>query len=263
MLQKNRFFRIAPTPSGFIHSGNAFNFRLTAQRCAHAGGTLRLRIDDLDRQRTRPEYLQNIFDTLRQLEISWPLGPQTAAEQEALFSQTLRLPRYHALLQQLASQNLVFACRCSRAQIAAESKKGPYSGTCMHRNIPLDAPEVSWRVRMPENAESWFYDETGKRVSTNLFALNPYFVVRRRDGLPAYHIASLADDVDYGITDIVRGEDLRESTFSQIWLAALLGLEDFRNIRFEHHPLLLDAQGQKLSKSAGAKALLSGRDTNG
>lgn len=256
---QNRFFRIAPTPSGFIHAGNDYNFRLTAARCKEAGGVLRLRIDDLDRQRVRPEYLQNIFDALHELGISWEKGPQTAAEHEAHFSQSLRLPRYHAVLGELVQKDMVFACRCSRAQIAAESRDGHYSGACLHQNIPLGAPDVSWRIRMQESAVSGFRDEQGAWVETNLFALNPWFVVRRRDGLPAYHIASLADDVDYGITDIVRGEDLRLSTFSQAFLAEILGLETFRKIRFEHHPLLLGEDGEKLSKSAGAKALIQKR----
>lgn len=252
---KTRFFRIAPTPSGFIHAGNKANFRLVAERCREADGVLRLRIDDLDRQRVRPAYVQSIFEALRELEISPELGPQTPAEHEAHFSQTLRLPRYGEVLHKLVWGKHVFACRCSRAQMTAESRNGQYSGACLHRNIPLDAPDVSWRLRMPEDAESHFYNETGGLETANLFALNPYFVVRRRDGLPAYHIASLADDVDYGTTDIIRGEDLRESTFSQAYLAALLEFETFRNIHFEHHPLLLGPDGQKLSKSAGAKAI--------
>ncbi len=253
---QNRFFRLAPTPSGFIHAGNAYNFRLTAARCHEAGGALRLRIDDLDRQRVRPEYVQNIFDALHELGITWQEGPKNAAEHEAHFSQTLRLPRYCALLEELVQRDMVFACRCSRAQIAAGSEDGRYSGACLHQNIPLGAPDVSWRIRMPEDATSGFWDEQDTWVEANLFALNPYFVIRRRDGLPAYHIASLADDVDYGITDIVRGEDLRLSSFSQAYLAEILGLSAFREIRFEHHPLLLGADGEKLSKSAGAKALI-------
>lgn len=257
---QTRFFRLAPTPSGFIHAGNAFNFRLTAERCRQAGGVLRLRIDDLDRQRVRPEYLQSIFDSLQALHIDWQEGPQTVAEHEATFSQTLRLPRYNELLAGLVRCNKVFACRCSRAQIAAHSRDGHYSGACEKEAIPLDTPDVTWRVQTPPESKGRFRDSDGAWVEADLAVENPFFVVRRRDGLPAYHIASLADDVDYGITDIVRGEDLRRSTFSQAYLAEMLQLEAFLHIRFEHHPLLLGADGEKLSKSAGAKALVQKRN---
>ncbi len=245
-----RRFRIAPTPSGFIHAGNALNFRLTAARCAEANGILRLHIDDLDRVRVRLEYLQSIFDALRELEILWGEGPQNVAEHEAHFSQTFRLPRYEELLQKLAAQNAVFACECSRAQV---EEWGKYPGTCLDKNIPLDTQNRSWRIKTPSGSKASFLNEKGARITASLSALNPYFVVRRRDGIPAYHIASLADDVDCKITDIVRGEDLRESTFLQAFLARILGLESFAQIRFEHHLLLLDVNGEKLSKSAGVK----------
>lgn len=228
--------RLAPTPSGYLHAGNAINFLLNQEAArSQPGARLLLRIDDLDADRKRPEFVQDVFDTLAWLGIGWDEGPRSTGDFEQNWSQHLRLGLYQKLLQKLEKQGLVFACRKSRKDLAPFG--GAYPPEFRAQNLPLDVPDVAWRVATPPG-----------------FPM-PDFIVRRRDGLPAYQIASLADDVHFGITHIVRGEDLRASTAAQLFLAEKLGLTDFLKIRFWHHPLLTNAEGEKLSKSAGADSL--------
>ncbi len=244
-------FRLAPTPSGFLHRGNLFNFLLTEKRCREAGGRLRLRIDDLDAARVRPQYLQHLFEVLPEAGITWEDGPRTVAEQQAQYRQALRMPQYQEMLQALVASGTVFACRCSRAQLAQESKNGRYSGRCLHLNLPLDAPDVAWRVDTRTAAPVTLHERGSGTLNADIHAVNPFFVVRRRDGLPAYQVASLSDDLEYGITHIVRGRDLLQSSFSQLFLARRLGAAAFEAVLFEHHELLQRTDGEKLSKTAG------------
>jgi glutamyl/glutaminyl-tRNA synthetase len=225
--------RLAPTPSGYLHMGNAFNLILTwlAARGGGDGPTpalLFLRIDDLDAERKRPEYVQDIFDTLQWLGLDFdqPVVFQSAPE---------RQPLYHDMLNRLRRNNLLFACRKSRRDL--DPCQGAYPESFREQGLDLDEPDVSWRVKTPQG-----------------FPM-PDFVVRRRDGIPAYQIASLADDLDLGITHLIRGADLEASTQAQLFLASCLGEERFKHIRFLHHPLLLDSSGGKLSKSAGSSSL--------
>lgn len=247
--------RIAPTPSGFLHLGNAFNFLLTEAIVRRAGGRLRLRIDDLDAPRIRPEYLRDIFESLAWLGILPDEGPADVADQEAHFSQSLRLPQYNLLLEKLVATGLVFACTCSRKALQQSSADGQYSGACIAKKILLSTPDAAWRIQTPPGTFIHFADAIAGDVSVSLWDAQRHFIIRRRDGLPAFHIASLSDDTAYGINTIVRGADLLSSTAVQLYLAHLAALEDFLNAEFYHHPLLSDAQGRKLSKSAGSSSL--------
>ena len=247
--------RIAPTPSGLLHRGNALNFLLTSALVAEGRGELRLRIDDLDAPRVRTAYLDDIFETLRWLGIHWSQGPMDVADHVANYRQELRLSLYENLLDQLVTTGQVFACTCSRKALAAASQDGQYPGTCRFKNLPLNTPDASWRMITPENIFIHFQDAFLGKLSINLFDQARDFVIRRRDGLPAYHIASLADDVQYGINTIVRGEDLLLSTAVQLYLTQLLQLTDFETVKFYHHPLIKDDMGAKLSKSAGSTSM--------
>ena len=247
--------RIAPTPSGFLHSGNAYNFLLAEFITLQKNGSLRLRIDDLDALRVRPEYLTDIFETLHWLGISWHNGPEGALAQERIFSQQLRLAFYQNALTQLVSTGSIFACNCSRKDIVLRSDDGQYPGTCISKNIPLDAPDVTWRVYTPESLKIDFTDGMLGSQQVSPYQSNRHFIVRRRDGIPAYHIASLVDDVDYDCNLIVRGVDLLESTAAQLYLADLLGYKSFGQTSFYHHPLIANNNGEKLSKSAGSTSI--------
>ncbi|CAN5327606.1 tRNA glutamyl-Q(34) synthetase GluQRS [soil metagenome] len=245
--------RLAPTPSGYLHQGNAFNFLLNWLMAREQGGKVLLRIDDLDVPRSKQEYLHDVFETLDWLGIDWDAGPAATDDLAASWSQSLRLPLYNSLLEQLRAQGHLFACDCSRKSLAAAG--GVYQGNCIHKGIPFDQPDVAWRVKVNVTETISFNDGWQGETIIALGLQVGSFVVRRRDGIPAYQIASLADDVHYGITSIARGMDLLSSTASQLYLAKLLGLGLFTQTLFYHHPLLLDQAGHKLSKSTGSLSL--------
>lgn len=212
-----------------------------------------LRIDDLDRDRVMPEYVQDIFDTLNFMQIPWNEGPRDYEEYTTTWSQVHRLDSYNKALTHLRENGSVFGCLCSRADVR-NSKDGNYAGTCLHKNIPLDAENVTWRLRT-DSKEISVKSLDGSRTSTNLPPFMQHFVVRKRNGMPAYQLSSLVDDITFGIDVVVRGEDLWESTLAQLYLASLLQPNAFAETVFYHHPLLMDNTNEKLSKSAGATSI--------
>ncbi|TXK38136.1 tRNA glutamyl-Q synthetase [Pontibacter qinzhouensis] len=245
--------RIAPTPSGYLHLGNVLSFALTWALARSQNGTIALRIDDLDNTRFRPEYLHNIFETLQFMGIDYDEGPASPDDFLKNYSQHQRLPLYRQLLDQLQAKNLLYACPCSRSQIAAVSPQGLYPLTCRSRQVPLSEPGTAWRIRVPEHEKVCFYDQLlQQNYEVPLWQQMPDFVVRRKDGIPAYQVASVCDDLQMGINLVVRGQDLLTSTAAQVYLAACTGNTAFANMQFFHHPLLLNAAGDKLSKSDGA-----------
>ena len=223
-----------------------------------SGGLLRLRIDDLDNDRVRPEYTADIFETLEWLGLDWDAGPHNPDDFGQNFSQKLRLDAYHRLLGQLQQTGLVYACDCSRTTSQSLSVNGLYAGTCRDRHLPLDTPGAAWRIRVPEDVfvtpNTIGKTATGSRTYW-VAELMGDFVIRRKDGIPAYQVASLADDLLHGTNFIVRGADLLPSTAAQLYLAQLLGNKAFVNTTFCHHPLLTDDAGHKLSKSAGSASI--------
>ncbi|WP_375436293.1 glutamate--tRNA ligase family protein [uncultured Hymenobacter sp.] len=249
--------RLAPTPSGFLHLGNAVNFTLTWLLTRRAGGTLHLRIDDLDRARFRPAYLANIFETLDWLGLDYDHGPSGPDDFERHYSQRQFLAAYEATLQaaRAAHPNLFYACHCSRTDLArtALSQSGNYPGTCRAKALAPDAPDTAWRAHVPAGLTVVVPDLWQGQFSVPLAEGLGDFVVRKKDGTAAYQLASIVDDVRLGVTLIVRGLDLLPSTAAQLWLASRLpGAESFQNTQFLHHGLLLDATGHKLSKSTQA-----------
>ncbi len=249
--------RIAPTPSGFLHIGNAYNFLLTEHLARETPASLRLRIDDLDALRVRDAYIADIFESLHWLGITPDEGPEDLAAQKSVFSQSRRLGRYNELLDKLVATGRVFACTCSRKDLAQHGADSQYGGACLHKGIPLHTPGVAWRIETPrDGATIHFHDRIMGDQMISLWETQRHFAIRRRDGLPAYHVASLCDDEDYGINLVVRGADLLPSTAAQHYLASLAGLSCFgRETRFFHHPLLQDKGGRKLSKSSGSTSL--------
>lgn len=241
--------RIAPTPSGYLHLGNALSFAITWALARQQNGTIILRIDDLDNARFRQEYLQDIFDTLHFMGLDYDEGPTDAEGFMKHYSQHLRLPRYHALLQQLVEKGEVYACPCSRKQLSALPGNTCSLHTCRHELLPLQQPDIAWRIRIPENTKVSFTDQLLHTCTIHLAEEMSDFVVQRKEGIPAYQIASLSDDLEMGINTIVRGQDLLTSTAAQLYLAQKLGAEQFSSINFVHHPLVLEPEGGKLSKS--------------
>jgi glutamyl-tRNA synthetase len=257
--------RLAPTPSGVPHTGNALNFALTWLWIRYLGGTLRLRIDDLDQARTRPAYFDALFCTLDWLGLDWDAGPQSPDEHHRMFSQVHRLPLYLDAAQGLLERGLLYPCTCSRKQLAGQVV---YQGTCRHRVFdslpglqPIAQP-YAWRVAFPHDlAVGWLDEHTHLHTRTPAVDAGD-LVLWTRDGRPAYQLASAVDDLLYGTTHWVRGVDLLPSTIVQFGLRTWLPPTASPDLPWAyHHPLILAADGTKLSKSAGSRAIqhLDGR----
>ncbi len=232
--------RLAPTPSGCLHLGNAVNFVLTWLLTRRAGGTLHLRIDDLDRARLRRPYLDNIFRVIDWLGIDYDQGPHGTDDFLRHHSQLLHLPEYNAVLRRLAQ-------RPGLVQASYRSRTG--GGGAL---VPLDMPGAAWRAQVPTAVAVRWPDAGRGPTQVLLGEAMPDFVVRKKDGVAAYQVASVVDDLRLGTNLIVRGLDLQPSTAAQLWLAAQLSETaafNAQRIQFYHHDLLTDAAGQKLSKS--------------
>ncbi|MBY0516383.1 MAG: hypothetical protein K2P81_05715 [Bacteriovoracaceae bacterium] len=224
--------RLAPTPSGFLHLGNIYNFALTWNLVRHSGGTLTLRIDDLDGTRCRKEYVDDIFTTLKWLGFDWDLGPQTSDDFFQNYSQLLKIETYRKWLSNFNG----YACECSRSQIKERTEK-LYDGHCRDKGLALIPGKSQWRLKS-ESGES-------------------DIVLWRKEDLPAYHSVSLFEDLEMKTNLIVRGEDLKEASQAQISLASRLDERGaiFKQAKFIHHPLFME-EGHKMSKSKGATSIM-------
>lgn len=246
--------RIAPTPSGYLHVGNLFSFLLTVILAKKAQAKLLLRIDDIDAPRVESAYLKNIFEVLQAFSIKWDLGPQSVDEVQ-LHSQQTRIQFYKGILQQLAEKNLVYACTCSRHQVYERTGSSRYDGHCRSKALTLNTPNAAWRLKCEFGASVFMRNEEDTMLKLELPETMFDFIVLRRDGIPSYQFASYCDDVYYNVDFVIRGKDLFDSTLAQLYLSNLLGSSSFENIRFLHHPLLRDRNGNKLSKSENADSV--------
>jgi len=241
--------RIAPTPSGFLHIGNILSFGITAAMARKTGAKILLRIDDIDQARANKQYVQDIFDTLNFLEIPWDEGPRDVKEFEDSYSQVHRLGLYNEAFEKLRDNGAGYACTCSRSQLNSSGCN------CKSKIAPGDTIETSWRLdtggSLPLSVKSY----NGEIVTAALPPEMENFVIKRKDGLPAYQLTSVIDDLFYGVDLVVRGDDLWPSTLAQHQLSLALGEEKFAEIAFYHHPLLMEAPGKKLSKSAGSTSI--------
>lgn len=247
--------RLAPTPSGYLHLGNIFSFVLTVALARKAGAKILLRIDDYDRERVTARYIQDIFDTLHFLEIPYDEGPSSVQEFEAHYAQRNREHLYAAAMKKLVHAGQLFACTCSRAEILRVSQDGVYPGTCGQKKIAFDVYNTALRVHTPEKLDLQIRTLTGSRHITRVPSSIKDFVVRKKDGTPAYQLCSLIDDLHFGVDLVVRGSDLWPSTVAQHYLSVLLNESGFTRIGFLHHQILADSNGKKMSKSAGAESV--------
>ena len=239
--------RLAPTPSGFLHAGNILSFVLTAGLARRHGAAILLRIDDLDICRVREQYVQDIFDTLIFLGIPWDEGPVNAHDFHQHWSQRLRLNKYEAYLQELKQQGRLFGCDCSRTRLS-----GGDVCVCSERGLDLMSPDVAWRLLTVRHNRIRLNTIDLSSICHEFPSAVHHAVLRKRDGDPAYHVASVVDDMFFGVDLIVRGADLLDSTLLQYELAVNTSQKNFNDVTFWHHPLISDAGGRKLSKSAGA-----------
>jgi glutamyl-Q tRNA(Asp) synthetase len=230
--------RFAPTPSGPLHLGSlltALASFLDAR--AHQGQWL-VRIDDVDPYRARPGAEDHILFSLDALGLHWD-GP--------VMRQSQRLERYQAALSTLKNRGLIYACVCSRntlAELSGPEGRGIYAGTCLNRPPPAQPDGQALRVRVTDRSIR-FEDRVQGPVVQELAREVGDFILFRRDQAFAYHLATVLDDADQGMTNIVRGHDLLESTPRQIYLQELLALP---TPRYAHTPILIDNCGRKLSK---------------
>ena len=241
--------RFAPAPTGFLHLGHVVNAARVWGETRAGGGRVLLRIEDHDRQRSRPEFEAAILEDL-----AW-LGFEAAAPP---VRQSERNEIYIEALDRLRAQGLVYGCSCSRAGVArardagGPARAGPnemaerrYPGTCADRGL-ADGPGLGLRVRLEPSVERFVDRRLGpqeQRPSEQCGDL----LVRDRDGHWTYQFAATVDDHVQGVTLVVRGTDLLASTGRQIQLARLLGRAE--PPEFLHHALIMKSPGQKLSKS--------------
>lgn len=220
------------------------DFRLVDWLARTARGTIALRIDDMDAVRSRPEYVDDVFEVLAWLGIEWSVGPHNRADFEQRFSQAARTEFFRAELHAAVERGLTtYACSCSRA-MQKRTPMGGCVGRCWERNLAFEPGRTALRVRVPPGAAV----DMGDRVIRLDEAMGD-FVVWRRDDLPAYQLASVLLDRDLGVTHVVRGVDLIDSTAAQLFLAPFVDASTFAEATFIHHELVLGPHGGKLSKS--------------
>jgi len=241
--------RFAPSPTGPLHFGSLIAAVGSYLDARAAGGEWLLRIEDVDAPRTVPGAADAILRTLESFGFCWE-GP--------VVFQSARLDRYREMLDRLIREGVAYPCACSRREIA-DSGMGlsvdgarVYPGRCRNGLPPGRAPRA-WRLRVPEMTMA-FVDRVQGEVSQQLARDVGDFVLLRADGQFAYQLAVVVDDADAGITDVVRGADLLDSTPRQRWLQQCLGLP---SLRYAHLPVATNAAGEKWSKQTLAPAVVS------
>jgi len=255
--------RFAPSPTGDLHLGGASTALCAWLAARAAGGVLVMRIEDIDTPRVRAGMQSRILEDLRWLGLDWDEGPDVGGN-HGPYLQSERTALYHAALELLERQGTTFRCDCSRADIARAAsaphpgEEGPlYPGTC--RRLPPDrsfrrAPAV--RLAVPDRSVR-FFDEVFGDQSQHVASQCGDFVLRRGDGIYAYQLAVVVDDITQGITEVVRGADLLASTARQRLLMELLGASP---PRFAHAPLVVNTDGTRLAKRARGTPVRDYRD---
>ncbi len=241
--------RFAPSPSGALHFGSLVAALASWLDARAAGGEWRVRIEDVDTPRTVPGAAEEILRALESLGLHW--------DGEVAW-QSRRTALYEEALERLRAQGLVYGCRCSRKELADAGLHGLegaiYPGTC--RDLAVAASNsVAHRLRVGAGLVE-FDDRVQGRISQDVARDIGDFVLKRRDGLPAYQLAVVVDDAAQGVTDVVRGADLLHSTPRQILLQHALGVA---TPRYLHFPVATNARGEKLSKQTLAPALRADR----
>lgn len=249
--------RLAPSPTGLLHLGHAKTFWTAQARAQAAGGHLLLRNDDLDVGRCRPEFVAAMTKDLAWLGLHWV---------EPMITQSHRRSLYRAALVQLHAGGFIYPCTRSRrdvlAAISAPHDTDETDEPVFPREFrpaaptplpPLTAPvTTNWRFRVPDGEELIFTD--GQSGAQRALAGRDFgdFLVWRKDDLPSYQLACVVDDAALNITEVVRGEDLRQSTFRQLLIYRAL---NYRAPAFYHCPLLTDENDVRLAKRHDALAL--------
>lgn len=262
--------RLAPSPTGAQHIGNARTYLLAWLSIRSRGGNLILRMEDIDSPRIKPGAAQQAIDDLRWLGLDWDEGPDIGGP-HAPYVQTERSESYQAALELLKSEEQVYPCTCTRSDIAAASsaphagQEGPrYPGTCSHRSVK-DAEELSirgqpfaWRFRSTSTRHE-LHDRIAGKLSCDVHEELGDFVVYKSDGSPAYQLAVVVDDLAMGVTEVLRGDDLLPSAFRQLDLYRFF---EATPPEFAHVPLVIGEDGRRLAKRHGDTRISLLRDKN-
>lgn len=251
--------RFAPSPTGEMHLGNARTALLAWLLAREARGVMILRIEDLDVTRVRPGAEETLLHDLSWLGLTWDEGPDVGGR-FGPYRQSERLEGYERAISSLVT----YPCTCTRREILdaiQDSASAPhgdeprYAGTCRDGPTHPERP-AALRLRVPDRTVC-FEDGLNGRVCRDVQETVGDFVVRRNDGVFAYQLACVVDDHEMRVTDVLRGQDLLESTPRQVMLHGLLGASP---PHFCHVPLMTDYRGQRLAKRGGAPSLRALRE---
>ena len=238
--------RFAPSPSGYLHLGNLLAMLLAWLDCRAQNGRLLFRMEDLDPARSKPAFRDAMADDLRWLGLDWDEGWPDPA-----YAQSRRGARYEAAFQSLRQRELVYPCWCSRAQRLSSGGDCPCARLSRRQQDArlLSGPAPAWKLRAPDR-ELCLWDGHYGSLRQNLAREGGDFILRRADGVFAYQLAVSVDDLEMGVTRVVRGRDLLDSTPRQVWLIQTLG---GHAPSYCHAPLLVQPGGaHKLSKRLGS-----------
>ena len=253
--------RLAPSPTGLLHIGHARTFAIAAQRARSQRGTLILRNEDLDPQRSRPEFVQAMIEDLHWLGLDWTEGPDCGGP-HGPYAQSERRAHYLAAWRRLRDTGFIYPCTCSRKDLA-QAATAPndyddepiYPGRCRHRTDAAQFHEpagVNWRFRVPDAEEITFTDLNlgpQRYIAGHDFG---DFLIFRRDDVPAYQLAVVVDDAAMRITEVVRGADLLKSTARQLLLMRALR---YTAPDYFHCDLVRDSSGIRLAKRHDALSI--------
>lgn len=250
MSTKTRF---APSPTGYLHVGGARTALFSWLHARKHGGKYVLRIEDTDLQRSTAESINAILEAMTWLGLDYDEGP---------FYQTRRFDRYNEVIDELLQQNLAYRCNCSRERLEAlregqmqRKQKPRYDGHCRSRSVDADEPHVI-RFRSPPEGSIIIDDQIRGKIVFQNDELDD-LIIRRTDGSPTYNLTVVVDDMDMGVTDVIRGDDHVNNTPRQVNILKALGKEP---PRYAHVPMILGEDGSRLSKRHGAVNVMEYRN---
>lgn len=251
MITRTRF---APSPTGLLHIGGARTALFSWLQARHDEGRFVLRIEDTDRERSKDAAVQAILDGMRWLGLDWDEGP---------FYQTRHFDRYSEIIDRLLQSGHAYRCYCTREELdemrrgqQARGEKPRYDGRCRERSEPRPDVDPVLRFKMPQTGTTIVDDKVRGRVEFANAELDD-LVIARSDGSPTYNLTVVVDDMDMGITDVIRGDDHLNNTPKQINIFKAL---DAEVPSFAHLPMILGPDGAKLSKRHGAVGVMQYRE---